>query len=300
MYLQILKLAADESQQAVEDIVRVFVAAGEAIDIDELRRQVVACEAIAGPVKSLAIDIAVEPPDLNDFNCLIPTFSKDGTDDNDTETETETEALIGTSQSRLEQEQGGDQDGPERKLDDAIQGAADADVPGSIRSRRDAGGSGESELLGLSFGTDDAGMPIPTRGPNQTDDDTIPASGRQDLDDVRSDATAAGRSPATGDASRRIVLGSPRESSAVRQTGLGETPTTAIPRWLQRYARVKLQSRIRNILCLARHSDFPGLQHCQGTSANAMSRFARVVTAMWRSPVPIWPPCRHSLIPNRS
>jgi len=220
MYLQILKLAADESQQAVEDVLRVLVAAGEAINIDTLRRQVIACETIADSLKSLATDIAVEPPDLNDFNCLIPTFSKDGTDDN----ETETEALTGTSQSRLEQEQGGDQDGPEHKLDDAIQGTADADVPGSIRSRRDASGSGEPELLGLSFGTDDAGMPSPTRGPNQADDDTIPASLRQDLDDVRSDATAAGCSSATGDASRRIVLGSPRESSAVRQTGLGEEP----------------------------------------------------------------------------
>src|SRR6056297_3845834 len=130
--------------------------------------------------------------------------------------------LTGTSQSRLEQEQGGDQDGPARELDDAIQGTADADVPGSIRSRRDAGGSGEPELLGLSFGTDDVGMPSPTPGPDPTDDDQVPASPRQDLDDVRSDATAAGPSSATGDASRRIVLRSPGESSAVRQTGLGE------------------------------------------------------------------------------
>jgi hypothetical protein len=95
LYLQILKLAADESQQAVEDILRVCVSTGEAIDIDELRSQVAASVAVAP-----ATDIDVEPPDLNDFDCLIPTFSKDGTDDNNTETQ----VLTGTSQSGPERE----------------------------------------------------------------------------------------------------------------------------------------------------------------------------------------------------
>ncbi len=71
--------------------------------------------------------------------------TKDGTDDNDNETQT----LTGTSQSELEREQDGGQDGPSRKFDDAVQGTADADVPGSVRTDGDAGRSGEPELLGL-------------------------------------------------------------------------------------------------------------------------------------------------------
>jgi hypothetical protein len=215
LYLQILKLAADESQQAVEDILRVCVSTGEAIDIDELRSQVAASVAVAP-----ATDIDVEPPDLNDFDCLIPTFSKDGTDDNNTETQ----VLTGTSQSGPEREQDDDQDGSEREFDDAVQGTADADVPGSVRPRRVAGRSGELELLGLSIGTDDAGMPSPTRGPDQATDDTVSTSGRQDVVNVRSDAITDERSSATGDASRGIVLGSPGEPSIVRQTGFWEEP----------------------------------------------------------------------------
>jgi len=215
MYLQILKFAADESQQTVEDILRVCVAAGGVIDIDELRRQVAVSQAIA-PVT----DIDVEAPDLNDFDCLIPTFSKDGTDDNDNETQT----LTGTSQSELEREQDGDRDGPARKFDDAVQGTADADVPGSVRTDGDTGRSGEPKLLGLPFGTDNVGVPSSPRGPNQATDDTISTSSGQDLVDVRHDPVAVERSSPTGGASRWIILGSSGEPSVVRQTGFGEEP----------------------------------------------------------------------------
>ena len=215
MYLQILKLAADESQQAVEDILRGWVAAGDAIDIDELRRQVAASGAIA-PLT----DIDVESPDLNDFDCLIPTFSKDGADDNDNDPQ----AFTGTSQSEPEREPDGKQDGPERKFDTTVQGTADADVPGSVRADGGASRSGEPDLLGVPIGTDEAGMPSPQRRPGQADDDTLSASGGQDLGDVRPDTIADERSSATGDASRRSVLGPSGEHLVVRQTGLGEEP----------------------------------------------------------------------------
>lgn len=204
MYLHILKLAADESQQTVEDILRVCIASGEAIDLDVVRQQVIAAESIPA-----ATDVDVQPPELSDYDCLLPTFSKDGTDDDD-------EAL----QSNPEQ----DQAGPEQESDDAVQGAADADVPGSVHTGSGAGRGGESELLGLSVGVDDAGVRSQTCGTNQTIDDTIPTSAGQDMAIFRPDAIIDERPSATGDTTRRIVSGSAREHLVVRQTGFGEEP----------------------------------------------------------------------------
>ena len=215
MYLQVLKLAADESQQAVEDALRGCVTGGEAIDIDALRLQVAAAAAIPA-----ATDIDIEEPDLTDFDFLIPTFSKDGTD----ESETETQEFTGSSQDKRNQEQGGSDGEPEREFDVAVQGTADADVPGSVHTDGGAGRSGGPELSGLSFGADDPGMPGPTRGTNQTHDDSLTASGGQDLVVVRSCEIADERSSAIGDALRRVVPGSPREHLAVRQAGQREEP----------------------------------------------------------------------------
>lgn len=215
MYLQILKLAADESQQVVEDILRVWIAGGEAIDIDALRLQVAASAAIP-----LATDIDVEQPNLSDFDFLIPTFSKDGTDDH----ESETQDLDDAPQSDPKQEQGGDQDGPEQEPDVAVQGIADADVPRSVYADGSAGRSGAPDLPGISFGADDAGVPSPQRGSDQANDDSVTASDGQDLGDVRSDEIAHECSSATGDATRRIVFGSAGEHLAIRQTGQRKEP----------------------------------------------------------------------------
>lgn len=222
IYLQILKLAADESQQAVENILRVCTSGGEAIDIDTLRAQVAAAEAIPA-----ATDIHVEEPDLTDYDFLTPTFSKDGTDDNDTDTQDFCEGTQnerGPKQGGDDDEQGRDHDEHDRKFDAAVQGTADADVPRSVHAGGGAGRSGEPELPGLSLGADDAGMPSPTRGSDQTNADSVTASAGQDLVLVRSLAIADECPSAIRDASRRIVPGSAREHFAVRQTGQREEP----------------------------------------------------------------------------
>lgn len=205
MYLQILKLAADESQQAVEDVLRQNLATGEAINLDELRGRVAAAESIPA-----VTDIHVEPPNLNDFDSLIPTFSKDGTDDD--------------PQDEPAQTQNDQPNRPVREPDAAVQGPADADVSGSVRECGGSRPSGGHESSGVSFGVDDAGMPSPTRGSDQATDDAIGTSDGQDLELVRSESVADERSSAIGNASRRNVLGSSREHSAVRQTGQREEP----------------------------------------------------------------------------
>lgn len=208
MYLQILKLAADESQQAVEDSLRVSLASGETISLDELRRQVAAAETIP-PVT----DMDVEPPNLSIYDSLIPTFSKDGSHDDDQQD--------CTPKHKLGQNSSG-QDGSEREFDDAVQGAANADVPGSVRDGGESSRSGESELPGLSFAADDAGVPSPATGPDQTVDDSVQSSGGKDLELVRPESLADERSSAVGNASRRIVPGSSGEHLAIRETGQRE------------------------------------------------------------------------------
>ena len=212
IYLQILKLAADESQQAVEDVLRVCINTGQAIEMDDLRRQVADAELIP-----MVTDFEVEPPDLNDLDSLIPTFSKDGTDDEDQDDNADD-----TPKGKSKEKQDAGEGGPERKPDDAVQGTEDADVPGSVRASSGARRSGGSELPGLPLGTDDAGVSGQTRGPNQKTDDSVAASDGQDLAIVRPDTIADERPSATGNASQWIVPGSPGEYLAVRQTGLGE------------------------------------------------------------------------------
>ena len=216
IYLKILKLAADESQQAVEDALRACIASGEPIDIEQLCSQV--AELMIGTHAALPTTIKVETPDLNEFDCLIPTFSKDGTDDNEIENEVPTV----TSQSGYEREQDGAQEGPRRELGNAVQGTEDADIPGSVRRCCTTRRSGEAELPGVLIGTDNVGMPGSPRGSDQATDDAISTSAEQDLVDFRPDTFATGRSSSVGDAPRRIILGSSGEPTAVRQARLRE------------------------------------------------------------------------------
>lgn len=210
MYLQILKLAAHESQQAVEDILRVSMTAGTAINLQELRQQV----ADAGSIPAVT-DIDVEPPSLCDFDFLIPTFSKDATDDDDSENQ---DSCDDASPSESEQNR------PQGEPDDAVQGTANADVPGSVLTPGGSCPSGEPELPGLSLGADDAGVRSQTGGSDQATDDEITAAGGEDLAIVRPESIANAGSSPTGVAARRDVSGSTGEHSAVRQTGLGKEP----------------------------------------------------------------------------
>lgn len=213
MYLQILKLAADESQQAVEDALRHYLSTGQAIMLEDLRERVSSAESI-----TLVKDIEVEPPNLSDFDSLLPTFCKDATDDpisaNDRLSENappQHEVAQSVAQSR-----------PEREPDATVQRTSHADVSGPVSADGDTCRSGADESPGLSIGTDDARMPGPTRRANQTIDDPVTSSSWQDLGIVRPDSIADACSTATGDASRRNVFGSAGEHPAVRQTGIGE------------------------------------------------------------------------------
>ncbi|TWU36501.1 Integrase core domain protein [Novipirellula aureliae] len=211
LYLQILKLAADESQQAVEDGLRVRMASGEAIDLDQLRQSVADANSLPA-----VTDIDVEPPCLSDFDCLLYTFDKEGSnDDYDDHQDTPQDdgGLSGSSQIRQD-----------RNIDDAVPRTSDADVPGSIRGSGDASRSGELESLRLSFGVDDAGVRDTPRRTDQTADDSFESSAGQELAIVSIRSLADECASPTGDTSRRDVSKPPGEHPAVWQTRFGKEP----------------------------------------------------------------------------
>ena len=210
MYLQILKLAADESQCAVEDALRHYLSTGRAITLDDLRERVASADSTT-PVT----DIEVEPPSLSDFDSLLPTFCKDADDDDNQEDH---------DAPHREASQGETESGPERELDATVQGTSHADIPGSVPADGSTCRGSADESPGLSFGTDDARMRGQASGTDQTSDDPLETSGGQDLELVRSDPTADECSATTGDALRRNVLGSAGEHPVVRKTGIGEEP----------------------------------------------------------------------------
>ncbi len=214
LYLQILKLAADESQQAVEDTLRICINAGQAIELDSLRQQVADAELIPK-----VTDIDVEPPDLNDLDFLIPTFSKDGIDDDKPEDQDNADD---TPQGEPEQEQSDYQDGPAYKSDDAVQGTTHADVPGSVRGGGGARRSGGPELPGLSLGVDDVGMRGAEGGADQTTDDSLESSAGEELAIIPVRPLANECASPTGDATRWYVSEPAGEHPAVRKTGFGQ------------------------------------------------------------------------------
>ena len=72
MYVQILELAAQESQDAVADALRYLLATEHALDVERIRQLVADATRIPAPT-----DIHVEAPDLCDFDSLLTTFDKE-------------------------------------------------------------------------------------------------------------------------------------------------------------------------------------------------------------------------------
>ena len=204
LYLQILQLAAHESQQAVEDAIRIQVTSNSAIDMAQLRQSV----SDASLIKA-ATDIEIEPPSLGDFDCLLDTFSKEGLtheDDQDDYT-----CKVCDTQDRSE-----------RVVTDAVSGTSLANVSGSVQCSGDEGRSGEPESSGLFIGADDTGMRSSARGTHQATDDTLESSAGKDVAFVPVGSLADECQSPAGYASRRDVLGSAGEYFDIWETRVGE------------------------------------------------------------------------------
>ena len=210
MYVQILHLAAHESQDAVADALRHLLATEHTLDVERVRELVANATSIPAPT-----DIHVEAPDLCEFDSLLTTFDKECPNHDQGSNETSDASFPEEGNSNGETR-------PDVAVDRPVEGTASADHSGSISGIGRPGGGGKSEPPGLSFGTDNTGMRSSTRRPHQTTDDAIETSSRQDMGQLQIQSIAVACGSAVGDFKGRLVPGPSRKCAAVRQTGLGK------------------------------------------------------------------------------
>ena len=210
MYVQILELAAHESQDAVADALRHLLATEHTLDVERVRKLVANATSIPAPT-----DIHVEAPDLCEFDSLLTTFDKEcpNHDQNNKKT---------SDASFKEEATINGETRPDVAVDRPVEGTASADNSRPVSGIGRPGGDGEPEPPGLSFRTDDAGMRSSASRPHQTADDAVEPSSRQDLGQFQVQTVTVACGSAVGDFAGRFVPGPSRECADFRQTGLGK------------------------------------------------------------------------------
>ena len=205
MYVQILELAAHESQDAVADALRYLLATEHTLDVERVRKLVADATSIPAPT-----DVHVEAPDLCDFDSLLTTFDKECPDYDQNSHETSSIETCG-KEIRCD-----------ISTDGAVEGVASADDSRHIPGISEAGGVRESEPPCLSVRAGNDGMRISQGRPHQTSDDEVAASVGEDLGFVQLHASATECGSTDGDAAGWIIPGSSREHSDFRQARFGE------------------------------------------------------------------------------
>lgn len=218
-YLKILQLAARDSQDAVQDALRIAIA-GDAPLTSEAVRLAVQQHQQAPPVTELDVEL----PDLKDFDSLLhyPDMEVNA-HEYVSQTDKEFQAATvdgdqpheGRTESGASLEVGGGVDG-------AVPRAALADVPRALCNPGGAGPAGVARTYGVSFGAHGSGVPSPAREPDCPPACAVPAAVLEDVAQLQLDATAACSVPTDGEPPRRSLLGPPRESTAVRQARFRE------------------------------------------------------------------------------
>jgi transposase len=227
-YVQILELAARESQDAVAEALRWLITNGQPIDVDQVREMVQRATSLPA-----VTDLEVEPPNLTDFDSLLHTFDKESLYDETDQKE--------TSQHNAHHQAGDEprDGGPDEPVDQSVPRIAAAELSRSLPAIGDSCHDGEPQPPGVSGRTDDARMPGATTGPHPTLDEKFQTPLGEDLGLVPIRPSTAECQATTGNAARRIVPGSSRERSDFWAAGFGEEPcplrlgrTTDLP-WTQ-------------------------------------------------------------------
>jgi len=237
-YLEILQMAARESQDAVQDALRHQIQSGQTINVDLVRQMV--SEAIE--IKP-ATDIDVEPPNLSDFDELLHTFDKESPNDESTHHRQDPNKGDPFVVEAAAQDESSGEDSSRQRLDKGTPDRTAPQLAAPDVSRRvsivgRSRGGGGSQPCRVSRGTDGPGMPGPSREPDQAPDDKLPTSAGKDLGDVQLRSSALVGDAATGESSRGIVLGPSGERPDFWTTGcrkksrdlrIGESPCPAGP-----------------------------------------------------------------------
>jgi hypothetical protein len=217
-YLQILHLAARQSESGVEAVLERLLSSGCRLSTaavnEELRRS----------DQPLSVtEVTVAAVDLSQYDALLEGKEvKDG--------------------ERTERE--GD-------LGGLPQGAAPADAAGQLRGAGPASAAGGAELRALPAGAGAEGSAGTAEQAHREVIAAIGAAAGQELASPGPEAVATEGGAAGAVAAGRLVCGPARERVGVRQRRFGETAANVIPLWSRRYAKAKSQSPIPPIRFLA-------------------------------------------------
>ena len=217
-YLKILALAARESQDAVQDALRLASGAGEPIDVDRVLASVE--QAMHIPP---ATDVDIEPPNLSDFDSLLehpdmesPCYEPISKD------QQQATSFVASEDQGASEESGTGHDEPVASVDRTVSLPSSAELSGPLPGSGRSSGCGAAQSSAVPYGTDDAGVRSQASGADQTFDDSLASSGGQDVGDVPLRPPSADGDASVGDSARRVVPGPSRELADFRQAGSGQ------------------------------------------------------------------------------
>jgi len=217
-YLKILQLAAHDSQDAVQDALRLAIAQNAPISAKAIRLAVEQHQQVPA-----VTDVTVEAPDLQDFDSLLqhPDMEVEPyghEEDNNNQSE---DRILGNKECPDEPE-GKRLEEDKHRTDRAVSGPSPADVSGALREPGGEGRAGVDKPPRVSVGTDGVGMPDAAGEQDRTALAGLPAPDVEDMEQLRLDSTAADRCPPDGESARRLLPGPAREPAALWETRFGE------------------------------------------------------------------------------
>jgi hypothetical protein len=208
LYIELLHLAAYESQEAVADALRHLLATEVTLDVDAVRK-LVAESTIIRPVT----EVDVQDPVLSDFDCLHPSFNKECSNHDSGEIQEEVgrpecceDAAFRSGQCALE----------------PTEGTVSANDPQSVSGSSSAGDHRESQSSDVPVRTDDPGVRNTPTGANSAAADSFETASGKDMGELRFQTTAAAGDATTGVSSRGIVSEAERERADFWETGFRE------------------------------------------------------------------------------
>lgn len=228
-YLQILQLAAKESEQAVASSLTELIDRDQPITTADVLRLVARASELPSPT-----DVDVPEVDLAALDELISSsdvIDSDPTTTNDKECHDGTSEEEGDPKNGSSEEVCSEQSG-ETHIDTArsVSGATPAELSGSLRDVGREGGSGGTLACGVSCRVDAVGNRSTSGGASATLDDPLKIAARENLDELRLHSPSAECDSQAGNLAGGPLLGCTGERASVRQTGQREEPRTVCAR----------------------------------------------------------------------
>jgi len=217
-YLKILQMAARDSEDAVQDALRLALAENEPISSKSVR-QFVEQRQQAPPVTA----VPVEAPNLKDYDSLLHTEMEVSTNDCASDPIRQLQDQADKTKPTFGHQaecQAGSSD--ESRVDGALSGTSPAHVSRTFYDRGTAGDPGVTEPPGVSPGTDGTGMSDTTGGTHHASHATFSTPAFEEVGQFRLDSFAPSDCPADGEPPRWYVSGATREPAVVWETGFGE------------------------------------------------------------------------------